>query len=354
MNYTWIELPVIVFAFEHSRKYQTDFNRLESVKLSRNELTYLSHICSMVDEAGFISSENHAIAFQKAGYQQSELKQILLKFEEFGLMFHGKNRDGQYVQYADNRQSLALFGEKLNEHGENKRILIPLELVSNEKLSLEELAFIGMVCTYERDSNGAVNAGMFIAKEIIAVAMLQCGKNQTELRKILHRLESLKFIKLGQDPDGIILLPTERNVFISYCHRDIKYLNEMKRHFHSLPDLSLEVWDDGDIQPGEEWELSIFEAMEQADVAVILISPDFLSSKFIREKELPKLLALNVSGLKIIGVMLVPCLIDYYPELSKFQFINPIDNPVAQMKRIERENIWVSTVFACMNFIDGI
>lgn len=54
------------------------------------------------------------------------------------------------------------------------------------------------------------------------------------------------------------------------------------------------LWRDTGLVVGEEFEAQILEAIEQCDFGLLLISPAFLASKFITEKELPAF----VSGAK--------------------------------------------------------
>lgn len=50
-------------------------------------------------------------------------------------------------------------------------------------------------------------------------------------------------------------------------------------------------WDDTRIPEGEDWKHQIDVALDQAIAAVLFISQDFLSSDFIYQEELPRVLA---------------------------------------------------------------
>jgi hypothetical protein len=85
-------------------------------------------------------------------------------------------------------------------------------------------------------------------------------------------------------------LPKE-GVFVSYAHVDRSWLEEVRqaltKHLVNLqPPAELSVWDDSAITPGK-WEPQIRVAIAQAKVALLLVTPDFLESPFIKEKELP-------------------------------------------------------------------
>lgn len=86
-------------------------------------------------------------------------------------------------------------------------------------------------------------------------------------------------------------VPTTKPVFISYSHKDTEWLTKLKAFLAPLEQRELiRVWDDTEIRVGSDWLAEIKGAIASARVAVFLVSQNFLSSPFIREKELPGLL----------------------------------------------------------------
>src|SRR5579863_2231867 len=77
-------------------------------------------------------------------------------------------------------------------------------------------------------------------------------------------------------------------VFISYSHKDVRYLDQLVEHltYYERNNL-IEFWSDKKIAAGAQWHDEIKQAIEATKVAVLLISPSFLASKFIAENELP-------------------------------------------------------------------
>lgn len=135
-------------------------------------------------------------------------------------------------------------------------------------------------------------------------------------------------------------------VFISYCHRDKRYLDELLPHLNIYEQKGLiDVWSDLKIATGTEWREQISKALDTARVAVLLVSKHFLASKFIQEIELPQLLeAASKRGLVILPIALSPCVIEN-TSLHHLQFINSLNKPLSKIRRVaEREEIWVKMV----------
>ena len=75
-------------------------------------------------------------------------------------------------------------------------------------------------------------------------------------------------------------------VFISYSHKDRDLLAELNAQLATLRNLALiEQWTDNEIQAGTEWEPAIWEHFNSADILILLISADFLTSYYCYQKE---------------------------------------------------------------------
>ncbi|UCH96305.1 MAG: toll/interleukin-1 receptor domain-containing protein [Candidatus Aminicenantes bacterium] len=98
-------------------------------------------------------------------------------------------------------------------------------------------------------------------------------------------------------------------IFISYSHKDEPWKDKLVEH---LQVLELEgyctLWDDRKIKVGDEWFPAIEKALQEAHIAVMLISVHFLTSNFIREQEVPRILERwRKEGLRMIPLIVEPC-----------------------------------------------
>jgi predicted nucleotide-binding protein len=135
------------------------------------------------------------------------------------------------------------------------------------------------------------------------------------------------------------------SVFISYSHKDAKFLDQLVEHLAYFERNNLlKVWSDKNITPGAQWREKIKQAIESTSVAVLLISPSFLASKFIAENELPPLLRAAEKE----GAIILPVIVrsSYFEdtELANFQALNNPSKPVARMKGYERDALWTNVV----------
>lgn len=121
------------------------------------------------------------------------------------------------------------------------------------------------------------------------------------------------------------------NVFISYSHRDTVWKDRLVSHLRSLERQgALAVWEATDLPVGSDWSKQIDEAAKKADVAVLLVSPDFLASDFIVERELPMLLRrMAKEGTTVLPIILRPSAWSAIPELAQLQFLNTDAKPLA-------------------------
>ena len=95
-------------------------------------------------------------------------------------------------------------------------------------------------------------------------------------------------------------------IFISYSHVDEEWKDLIKGHF--TVNRNFDIWDDRDIELGSNWYEDIKDSIDSADIALLLISKNFLNSEFIKNEEIPHFLEACQKGeVQVVTVMLSPC-----------------------------------------------
>ena len=78
-----------------------------------------------------------------------------------------------------------------------------------------------------------------------------------------------------------------KKVFVSYAHADIGYKEELMKYLIGMRrDKLIEVWEDGRLNPGDQWGDKIRAQLEQSEWVILLISQQFINSSYIYETEL--------------------------------------------------------------------
>ena len=134
---------------------------------------------------------------------------------------------------------------------------------------------------------------------------------------------------------------TQRDlIFISYSHRDKVWRDRMRKFLEPWVPDGLLIWADDRIRAGELWDSKITQVIEQARVAVFLVSQDFLDSGFIMEREVPPLCEAADSG--EVTVCCVP--VGYChqaKELGRFQWTRAPDKPLEALRKPQRNKALV-------------
>jgi hypothetical protein len=122
-------------------------------------------------------------------------------------------------------------------------------------------------------------------------------------------------------PPGTPPPPVRDGVFFSYSHHDAVLLNKLKGVLTPVRN-QIQMWDDGEIEPGERWRQQIEAELARASVAVLLVSPDFLKSEFIQKNELaPLLKSATAGGCKILWINVTASMVDY-TEIGEYQALH--------------------------------
>ncbi len=140
-------------------------------------------------------------------------------------------------------------------------------------------------------------------------------------------------------------------VFISYSHKDRKWFDAFKAMSKPLQKyVGLEFWSDKEIKPSADWEKEINQALNDAEIAVLLVSVDFLASDFIANVELPKLLEKWKAGkLELLWIPLTP---SHY-KLSGLPRVQAVSDPATPLNSMS-EYAYQAALYQACDRIDAI
>jgi len=139
-----------------------------------------------------------------------------------------------------------------------------------------------------------------------------------------------KMIKRNKKPElskGLIL----------YSHSDMAWTHRLKEHLKVLElEKIFTFWNDTKLRWGENWLTELDKSLETANIAVLLISPNFLTSDIISKKEISSLLErYQNDGLVVIPVLVRPCPWTKVPWLAKIQVFPNDGEPLSKGSEIE-------------------
>jgi len=99
------------------------------------------------------------------------------------------------------------------------------------------------------------------------------------------------------------------SMFISYSHADEGLKDKLKSHLSNLVNNNkIDTWDDREIIAGDEWEEDINHFLETSQFILLLISSDFLASKFCISVEVKKAIERhNLKDAVVIPICLRAC-----------------------------------------------
>jgi hypothetical protein len=162
-------------------------------------------------------------------------------------------------------------------------------------------------------------------------------------------------VRTGVDASKVMLVePVQRNkavILFNQGTEDEKYVKEFKTHldFYKQNGM-LDYWDLTQVLAGSKKDKEILQALTSARVAILLVSPGFLASSDIRQKQLPILLqAANRGETTILPVLLRQSALNADPYLRDFLPVHP--RPLNGMSQSKRDEIWNKVATRVQNLL---
>lgn len=130
-------------------------------------------------------------------------------------------------------------------------------------------------------------------------------------------------------------------IFISYSHKDKKYLDELTTMLSPLVQSeAIHLWTDTQIKPGQRWHEAIVEALLKAKIGVMLVSPSFLASSYINSVEMKAFYEAEKAGsVTIFWIAIADSMVKTTP-LNDFQCANNPAKPLSAMTKANRTKEW--------------
>jgi hypothetical protein len=137
-------------------------------------------------------------------------------------------------------------------------------------------------------------------------------------------------------------------IFICYAHEDEDQRQELVKHLRGLKLQGLiDVWYDRNISPGAEWEREIETHLSEAQIILLLISSDFVSSDYIQTYELERAMKKHERGEAIVVPIILRPVYWQGAPFGKLQALPTDGKPIKSAS-------WYSSDEAFFNVTEGI
>ena len=115
-----------------------------------------------------------------------------------------------------------------------------------------------------------------------------------------------------------------------YAHEDRRFLIELKKHLKPLQQQQLiDVWYDGEISAGTEWQSQILRRLNEAQIILLLVSPAFMASEYCYGIEMQRAIERHDRGeASVIPIILRPVIWTIAP-FGKLQALPTDARPVS-------------------------
>ncbi len=129
-------------------------------------------------------------------------------------------------------------------------------------------------------------------------------------------------------------------VFVSYCSKDRRFKDELLMRLRQLQRAEglIELWHDGLIAPGDEWDDTIRDELANSDIVLLLVSNHFLDSAYIRGVEVQRAVErANRGEARLVPIVLEHCLWTHEP-FGRFNALPRKGEPIRDSK--PQRNAW--------------
>lgn len=150
------------------------------------------------------------------------------------------------------------------------------------------------------------------------------------------------------------MLDTPLKTFIIYARNDKAHKDELLSHLKPLVAAKmLDLWHDGDMNPGEEWEIAIKKNLKASEIILILVSKHCLNSDFIQTEELEAaLLKMKDGSAQIVPIIVSPCMWKLVPIFNNLQCLPEDAKPITTWS--DKDEAWTDVAEGILKTVEHI
>ena len=254
--------------------------------------------------------------------KRADAARQLLPFERSRLLCLPVLTRFEPTEFALSREWISNFASRLDDI---YRPWLPTGTSPNDMLLETKVPYIPYFSFGEKlavlEQNTRDTTGLGYAYASLAALLLQALNDADQFLE--DRVAYIDKARIGSMKSTRI--KPRLKVFISYSRRDEWIKEALLAHLSVLErTLGVEFLSEDDIMPGEEWIRALSEKIESADVYIILISTEYLSSEFSRgELQQVSMNLAEMFGKSIIPILMEPLEREQVPiELQKYKYLS--------------------------------
>lgn len=179
----------------------------------------------------------------------------------------------------------------------------------------------------------------------------ELGWDDARYDRIKNQLYDENLIILGRGRGGSVSLASTPgskalSLFISYSHADDILKTDLLKHLEPLKRLNLvDAWHDRKLQPGDTWDQEISDNLEKAEIILLLVSIDFINSKYCYDIELERALERHAEGSTVVVPVILRSCLWKHTSFAKLQALPSEAKPITA---------WDDRDSAMTNIAEGI
>lgn len=128
--------------------------------------------------------------------------------------------------------------------------------------------------------------------------------------------------------------------FISYCHEDMRIKEKLITCLKSLKfEYNInDIWHDGEIIAGNNIDMEVFKQLNQSDIILLLVSPNFLNSYYCIDVELKKAIErMKKKECMVIPIIISPCTISDNLSFARLKRLPTDGHPITSRKFFQNQ-----------------